>query len=62
MSSEQVPRGISITAITFVVDSACFVVSVVVAVLTGLGLIFLFDKPSSDLTEEDVSSAGGFNK
>jgi hypothetical protein len=52
----------SIIAITFVVDSECFVVTVVVAVLTGRGSTFLFDKPSNDLTEEDASSTGGFIK
>jgi hypothetical protein len=54
MSSEQVPLGMSVIAITFVVDSACFVVGD--AVLTGSGSIFFFDKPSDDLTDEDASS------
>jgi hypothetical protein len=62
MSSEQVPRGMSIIAVTFVVDSVSFVVIVVVAVLTGLSLTFLFDKPSNDVTDEDVTSTGVFSK
>jgi hypothetical protein len=62
MSSEQVPRGMSVTAITFVVDSVCSVVPVVVAVLIGLGSICLLDKPSDGLAEGIVSAAGGFSK
>jgi hypothetical protein len=52
MSSEQVPRGMSAVAETFVVD----------AVLAGPDFPFLFDKPSNVLTGEYVISAADRSK
>jgi hypothetical protein len=64
MSSEQIPRGMSVIAVILVADSVCcFTVSVVDAALIGLDFTFLFDKPNNVLTGEDVIASGeGFVK
>jgi len=58
MSSEQVPRGMSVMAVTDIVDSASLVDSVDVTFRIWLDLVALFDA----LTDDDVTSAGGFSK
>lgn len=62
MSSEQVPRGMSVTAVTDIVDSASLVGSVDVAFRIWLVLVALFDELNNALTDDDVTSAGGFSK
>lgn len=62
MSSEQVPRGMSVTAVTDIVDSASLVGSVDVEFRIWLGLVALFDELNNALTDDDVTSAGGFSK
>jgi len=62
MSSEQVPRGMSVTAVTDIVNSASLVDGVDVAFRIWLDLVALFGELNNALTEDDVTSAGGFSK
>jgi hypothetical protein len=62
MSSEQVPRGMSVTAVTDIVDSVCLVDSVSVAFRIWLALAAFCVELINALTDEDVTSGGGFSK